>query len=179
MVRVHAHRALREFTAYAEGALRIAHVGVRVVVQVGEGDERIRRRIARLYGDCGFRQAARRDVAASRQRQHLLAASQQEFVRFDADRPLADKPVPLAARQRQFQRIHDLPRQFVLDVEYVGELAIEPVRPDMSAGHRIDQLRRDPNAVARLPNAALQNVADAERLRHVGHGDRRFFVNKG
>src|SRR5471032_1003254 len=44
---------------------------------------------------------------------------------------------------------------------------------------RIDQLRGDPDPVASLAHAALEHVADAKRLGHVGHRDRCFLVDEG
>ena len=43
----------------------------------------------------------------------------------------------------------------------------------------VDQLRGDPHPVAGLAHAALEHVADAERLGHVRHGDRCLLVDEG
>jgi hypothetical protein len=43
----------------------------------------------------------------------------------------------------------------------------------------VDQLRRDPDSVAALANAALQNVSHTQLFRRVANIDRAPFVNEG
>ena len=49
------------------------------------------------------------------------------------------------------------------------EIAVEAVGPQVLAGGAVDQLRIDPDAVAGLANAAFEDVADAQLLRHLVH----------
>ncbi len=53
----------------------------------------------------------------------------------------------------------------VLHGEEVGELAVISFGPDVGAGKRIDQLDRDPQAVALLLLAAFEDVMNAQLLR--------------
>ncbi len=56
----------------------------------------------------------------------------------------------------------DAGRDLVLQVEDIRHSAVEAVRPEMRAGGGVDELTGDPQAVARLANAAFQHVAHAE-----------------
>ena len=49
--------------------------------------------------------------------------------------------------------------------------AVEPISPDMRAGLRLDELRGDAHAVARLAHAALQHIAHAEFAPDLLHVD--------
>ena len=54
------------------------------------------------------------------------------------------------------------PRDLVLDRENVVEFAVVPLSPAVGAGHGVDELRRDADAVAAPPDATFQNVACAQ-----------------
>ena len=163
----------------AERALGVAAIAVGVVIEMGEGDERVRGRIIGVDRNRGFGQAASGNIAAAGQQHRLLAASQQELVGLDAGRPLANQPAAFARCQVQLERVHDLSRELVLNVKDVGQLAVESICPDMSAGERIDQLRRHPDAVSRLSHAALEHIADAEIARDLGNEHRLVLVGEG
>ena len=62
---------------------------------------------------------------------------------------------------------------FVLDGENVVDGAVIAFRPEVRAVVGVDQLRRDPDAVAALANAALQNVSHTKLLRRLTDIDRR------
>src|SRR6516162_2553995 len=51
---------------------------------------------------------------------------------------------------------------FVLKSENVCQVTLEPVRPDVRACHRINQLPRDANFARRLAYRPLKDVAHAE-----------------
>src|SRR5688572_20156098 len=53
-------------------------------------------------------------------------------------------------------------RHLVLKVEYVHQVAIEAVGPEMRARCRINELSRDSHSAARLTNASFENIAHAE-----------------
>jgi hypothetical protein len=55
----------------------------------------------------------------------------------------------------------------VLQREDIHQLAVVTVGPKMVATRRVDKLRRDPNAIAGLANAALHEVADIQVRGHV------------
>ncbi len=97
----------------------------------------------------------------------MLAAAQESIIRLQIVRALSRETLLLGVRQIDLERIDDLPRQFVLDFEYVGEVAVEAVGPDVPAGGRIDQLGGDPYPVARLAHAAFQHIANAQLPGHL------------
>jgi hypothetical protein len=53
-------------------------------------------------------------------------------------------------------------RDFVLESENVCQVTLEPVRPNVRARHRINQLPRDANFARRLAHRPLKDVAHAE-----------------
>ena len=67
---------------------------------------------------------------------------------------------------------------FVLDGENIVHGAVVAFRPKVRAIHRVDQLCRDPDAVAALANAALQHVSHTELLRCPADIDRAAFVRQ-
>ena len=50
----------------------------------------------------------------------------------------------------------------VLHSEQIGGVAVEPLRPEMGVGCRIDQLSADPDLAAGPPDAAFEYIAHAE-----------------
>jgi hypothetical protein len=53
-------------------------------------------------------------------------------------------------------------RHLVLDREYVMQFAVVPLGPTVGPGYGIDELRRDPDAIAAPPDTALQHVPCAQ-----------------
>src|SRR5262249_59862481 len=72
------------------------------------------------------------------------------------------RPPLLALRQRDRERADDLPHPLVLGCEDVGEIAIEPLGPQMPAAAGIDELRRDAHPIASPPDATLRHGSHAE-----------------
>ena len=92
----------------------------------------------------------------------------------------------LALGQRDFggadRRVHRAGDPFgdlVLEVEDVLEHTVIAVGPDMRAAGGVDQLGRDPDAVAGLADAAFEHVAHAELPRHRPDVDRPAFIGIG
>ena len=67
-------------------------------------------------------------------------------------------------RQPDFQGIHDRPGDFVLDCKHVFELPVVGFRPELIAAVDVDELHGDPDSVASLPDAAVEQRPDAELL---------------
>ena len=80
---------------------------------------------------------------------------------------LGREPLLIALRQVERERADNVLRHVVLHGEDVGQVAIETLRPQMSARGRVDELRGDPYPVAGLADAALQHVAHAEAPAHL------------
>src|SRR5262245_27766259 len=77
-------------------------------------------------------------------------------------RALSPDPRLLSIGQADLQCRDNLLRNLVLQLEYVVQVAVKPVGPHMAAVEAVDQLRRQPDAVAAHSDAALQHVADAQ-----------------
>ena len=92
-------------------------------------------------------------------------------------RPLGPAPFgPIYFRRdRRCDRIGDL----VLDGENIVEPAIEPFGPEMIARARIDQLRQNSDAIARLAHAAFEHVAHVQLPRDVVGRHRSALVAEG
>src|SRR6516225_320221 len=67
-----------------------------------------------------------------------------------------------AKRQPNLERADDVLRYPILKLEYVVEVALKSVSPDMAAVQAIHQLCRQPHAIAGLANAPFQHIASAE-----------------
>ena len=68
----------------------------------------------------------------------------------------------LGGAERHLQRADDLLGHVVLDGEYVGQVAIIALRPEMGSIAGVDELRRDADTVGRVADAAFENEADIE-----------------
>src|SRR6516225_920442 len=67
-----------------------------------------------------------------------------------------------AKRQPNFKRGDDVLRYSILKLEYVVEVALKSVGPDMAAVQAVDQLCRQSHTIAGLANAPFQHIASAE-----------------
>ncbi len=75
-------------------------------------------------------------------------------------------PGRLARAQAEVELLHDRGGDLVLDLEHVDELAVEALAPDVRIVGDVDELRRDPQPLARLADAALEHGAYPQRLAH-------------
>ena len=83
----------------------------------------------------------------------------------------------LLRRERDPQRLGDLPRDFVLHLEDVLHLAVVPLGPERKIGAGVDELRIDAQPGAGAAKAAGQHVRGAELLADLRRRDR--LVAKG
>ena len=91
-----------------------------------------------------------------------LPAAQVELVGLHvAGRRLADRLL-LAGQEPDLERRDDAADDLVLHREHVGEHPVVALGPQVPAGGRVDQLRRDPDPLAGPAHAALQDVAGAQ-----------------
>ena len=81
------------------------------------------------------------------------------------------------AKQGHFQLLHHVGGDLVLDLEDVVELAVVGLRPQMRVGAGLDQLRGNPDGVARLAHRAFEHVGDVQRARDLRDLD--FFAFEG
>ena len=75
--------------------------------------------------------------------------------------------------------IYNLLDHLVLRGENVGELAIEPLRPEVSARAGVDQLPGDAHAIAGFADAPFKHEAHAQVAPDLLHFDRSPLVGKG
>ncbi len=64
----------------------------------------------------------------------------------------------------------------ILDYEQVVQFAVVPLGPAVGAGHGIDELRRDADAVVPPPYATLQHIACTQLPPDLPDIDRLVFV---
>ena len=77
-------------------------------------------------------------------------------------RRLAHRALPLGLGQRRLDRRGDAGGYLVLHGEDVAAGPIVALGPEMSAGNRVDQLRRHANVVGILADRPFEHVADAK-----------------
>src|SRR6516162_608076 len=66
----------------------------------------------------------------------------------------------------------------ILQIEHVGQRAVEPVSPDMRAGRCFDELAGDAHPRSRLADAAFEHISDAEFLADQTNIDRTPLVGE-
>ena len=69
---------------------------------------------------------------------------------------------PLPASQRQAKSVHNRARDVVLDGEDVGQLSIEPLRPERFVTAHFNELRVDPNSAAGAKDRPLDHEVGPE-----------------
>ena len=107
-------------------------------------------------------QAARDLVGVPGELPVKLLAAEIELVGVDvAGRRLAER-VLLARQQLDLQHLDDAAGDLVLHREHVGEHPVVALGPQIAAGVRVHELRGDPDPLAGLADAALQDVAHPE-----------------
>src|SRR5262249_61084832 len=107
-----------------------------------------------------------------------FARAQPGLIRLHAGGAAPAQPPLLALRQRDRERADDLLHHLVLGCEDVGEIAIEPLGPQMPTAAGIDELRRDAHTIAGLADAALEHEAHAEIPSDLLHFDRLALVDE-
>ena len=70
----------------------------------------------------------------------------------------------LRAVELNLQGIRDRLRNIILDGKNIGNLAVVPFRPEMRFIGYLNELSRDPNAIARSADAAFENRSYSEPL---------------
>ena len=60
------------------------------------------------------------------------------------------------------QTVRQPPHHFILQHEQVRDILLEPIRPDMRAGLRVDELRVDTNAAWVALDRAFQHITNPE-----------------
>src|SRR4051812_6380636 len=103
---------------------------------------------------------------------------QVEVVGAHVARGLGPSLPDLLQTDARLDRAHDALGHPVLQVENVGDVAVEAVGPDVVAGGSVDQLANDPHPRSGLADAAFEHVAHAQLARDLAHVDRTALVGE-
>src|SRR5580698_462248 len=82
-------------------------------------------------------------------------------------------------KELRLDRRHNRFGDLVLHREYVGEIAIVALSPDVAAGRSVVELRGNPHAVTHLAHAAFDHITDTELLGNLLHVDGLALVDEG
>ena len=88
--------------------------------------------------------------------------AQNKVVSVEIVRPFALDTLDLRIAQTRLNRTDRTQRDFVLKGQNIVELAVVAFRPKMNAGFGLDELRADPDALARLTYTTFQYVAHTQ-----------------
>jgi hypothetical protein len=88
-------------------------------------------------------------------------------------------PRDLRASQTWFDSADDTFGDAVLEIENIGQIAVEAIGPDVTAGRGFDQLTSDAHPPASAPHAALQHVANAKLAPDPAHVHRAALIGEG
>ena len=121
-----------------------------VVVELGAGvrDRRVGEGEGRVERDRVLEHLQRELEVLAREAPGEALAAQVEVVGLQALGRLGGERLLLLRRERDAQRLGDLARDLVLHLEHVGHLAVVALGPEREVGLRVDELRRDAQAVA-------------------------------
>ena len=133
------------------------------------GEAGIGARIGRIQLHCLVEHALCEQHMLRRVQMKEMAALEIVVVGVDVLRGRRLDRLPFAWQQLDLELIHDRLRDFVLDGEDVGQISVVAIGPEVRSLFCIDQLGVDADAIARLSNAALENVGDVEAPTHLLH----------
>ena len=105
-------------------------------------------------------------------------AAQKIIATGDRFRPIAFTALDGGALKLPCNRVHDVRRHLILQVEDVFEDAVITVRPNMHPVRGVDQLASDPYPVARFSHAAFQHIMHAKLAAHLPYIDGPAFVGE-
>ena len=163
---VERHRLLGELTGARE-ALAIGGPQKLPALQMRPGQSQVGPSVVGIEIERPHEQASRLGVAFACRPVALLGSAKHEIVRLEhfGRRPAEADLLGLGELHRH--GANDLLGDLVLEGEDVADLAVVALGPEVIAGGRVHELRRDAHAVARTLHAALQDVAHAEVAAHL------------
>src|SRR5262249_44474592 len=98
-------------------------------------------------------------------------AAQEVVVSVEALGWFPSRTLDLRALQPWLNGPHRFCGHLILQVEYVLQGTIKAVRPNVSAGGRVDELPSEPHAISCLAHAPLEHVTHAEFARDLFYVD--------
>ena len=129
-----------------------------VVLRARVGDRGVGEREPRIERHGVLEHLERELQVLSRQPAGVALAAQIQVVRLEVLGRLGRERLLLLRRQRDAQRLGDLARDLVLQLEDVLHLAVVALGPDREIRLRVDQLRVDAQPRARAAQAAGEHV---------------------
>ncbi len=135
-----------------------------IVVGAHVGDRGVRQREARILRDRALEHLQRELRVVARQPPPVALAAQVEVVGLQVLGRLGGERLLLLGRQRDAQRLRDLARDLVLDLEHVLHLAVVTLRPQREVGLRVHQLGVDAQPRAGAAQAAGEHAGRLELL---------------
>jgi hypothetical protein len=171
-------RAARPSLRLVQRLRRIRRPAAHVLGKRGERHACVRRGEIRIDLDRAAVHRLRLQHRVARAAAEQFSRAQPGFVGLYVGGRVPAQPLRLVLRQLDRERADDVLHHLVLRREDVGEIAVEPLGPDMPAAAGIDELRGDAHAVAGLAGAALEHEAYPEVTPDLLHFDRPALVGE-
>src|SRR6516164_6100584 len=111
---------------------------------------------------CSFEQAVGCLAIAAGALVHMPEPALTIIPRAHVLRPLRDYTLAFRARQRRLDSGGDARSDIVLHREYIGQVAVISLSPEMGAGGNIDKLAADAHPLPGSAHATLEDIADAK-----------------
>jgi hypothetical protein len=127
--------------------------------------------VVRIDGNGPLQQRLRRETVGPRYAPVMRQRPHHEVPCIDAVGRLAPAAKVLCRINLRFDRGDDGVGNFILYCEYVGQVAVVMLCPDMTAGRGVIELRGDAYAIAASSDTAFEHVAHAELSGDLPHMD--------
>ena len=134
--------------------------------------------VVRIDRNRAFQQRLRGEAVGSRHPPVMRQRPHHQVPCVHAVGRLAPAAKILGSVDLRFDRGDDGVGDLVLHREYVGQIAVVMLRPDMAAGRGIVELRGDADAIAASSHAAFDHVAHPEFGSYLPHVHRLALVGK-
>src|SRR6266849_3454489 len=136
------------------------------------------RRVVGMRLNGPFESVDRGLVIQARQAPDVRLGPSDEFPGPEIFRGPRKRADALRCKQTRLDSRDDAGGDFILDGEDIAQFAVIALRPMMTAGYRIDQLRADAYPGAGAAYAAFEHVAHAKLARNLFHVDRAVLVDE-
>lgn len=101
-----------------------------------------------------------------------------EVIGIDAESRFHMRPSDFCPRNGRLNRAHYSSCDFILEIEYIFQGAVDLVRPKMCTGNRLDELTSDTHPPARLAHATFQHITNAKFAPHLLYVHRPAFISE-
>ena len=172
-----------ELNGFAARRLGLAQVVLRgIPIHVEErgaiGDAGVSARVAGIHHDGAGEHLAGELKSFAAKLVEELPPAQIIIVSLDVGRGRLLDGALFGFRQHHLEGFGDALRDFILDGEHILKLAVVALRPHGAGGAGFDQARRDAQALARAPKAALEDVSGVQFAPHVRRAHRLVAISE-